>query len=138
MLLNVIDYSTSFFSQSAETEDQLTSPQVRRGKFVLLEQDDGEVCIFSPIQLSEFHANIVERYTSQKGVEGHYNSRQDKYYLDDESWTVVGGGHWEYDTLSSRVVLFGKSLAYGGLMLEPLVSELLDLNAFDGANILCA
>ncbi len=137
MLVNIIDYTDSFFKNSQITTG-FSVGVVRRGKFVLLSHNQDQMCIFSPIQQSEFHANIVERYVSQQGVEGHYNSKQDKYYLDDESWSVVGGGHWEYISSESRATLFGKSLAYGGLMLEPLVKDLMKFEAFNGANILCA
>jgi len=138
MLVSIVDYSDSFFEQDKDTASYHVGGAVHRGKFVLLTHEQEEVCVFSPIQLSEFHANIVERYVSQKGVEGHYNSRQDKYFLHDESWRVLGGGHWEYNTSESKVTLFGKSLAYGGLMLEPLVNDLMKFEAFDGANIFCA
>jgi len=136
MLVNIVDYTDSFFKGSQPSTSFVEV--VRRGKFVVLIHNQDEVCIFSPIQQSEFHADIVERYLSEKGVEGHYNRKQDIYYLDDESWSVVGGGHWEYISSESRVTLFGKSLAYGGLELEPLVKELMRLEAFNGATILCA
>ncbi|VAW74192.1 hypothetical protein MNBD_GAMMA12-2903 [hydrothermal vent metagenome] len=136
MLANIVDYTDSFLKTSKVT----TSPSldIRRGKFVVLEHNEEEVCIFSPIQQSEFHANIVERYITAKGVQGHYNNKQDKYYIEDDSWTILGGGYWEYIVPESRATLFGKSLAYGGLMLEPLIKELMEFEAFDGANIFCA
>ena len=136
MLANIVDYTDSFLKDSQVTTS--LGVDVRHGKFVVLAHNEEEVCIFSPIQQSEFHANIVERYVTPKGVQGHYNNKQDKYYLDDDTWTVLGGGHWEHIVPESRATIFGKSLAYGGLLLEPLVKELVKFEAFDGANIFCA
>ena len=58
-------------------------PQRHGGKFVQIsyETNDTEYLILSPKDLSIYHANIVERFCAQNGIEGSYNGRKDPLIL---------------------------------------------------------
>ncbi|MBI5847172.1 MAG: hypothetical protein HZB31_04360 [Nitrospirae bacterium] len=106
----LLDLSEVYFIRIQKTP----VPHKRGGKFVQLRNSDGEYLVFSPKELSSFHANIVERFCLMQKLKGRYTSkRMDSYEIDDPEWEVVGGGKWHIDTREKRLVLFDTSGTYG-------------------------
>ena len=70
MPLTVIDYSEVYFVDLMDEEEV---PPQRVGKFVVMWKGEEKFAIFSPTELSRFHANIVERFLLPRGIKGSYN-----------------------------------------------------------------
>lgn len=123
-----IDYSVEWFNQYEQG-----SPPVRRGgKFVVLSyQDQACYMIFSPIQQSGYHANIVEHFTQTQQLTGSYNHKRDSYSVDSNEWQILGGGHWKLDEEAGLLRLFGRSMAYGAVEnLKDLMPQLTESGLF--------
>ena len=129
-MVEIIDYSSVYY-----TAKEGPPPQ-RQGKFVVLDNSPQRFIVFSPIELSGFHANIAERFFRDQSVTGHYNSKNDHYYIDCEEWIIQGGGHWQLDEGEGTLEIFGVSMAYGGVDLEEVASQLERAQAFGGVSIL--
>ena len=126
MVLKIIDYSEVYFLDLCEEE----VPPLRKGKFVVLEKFQEKYLIFSPYSLSQYHANIVERFLNGLKVEGTYNLKGDHYFLDSSEWTILGGGHWKMDEEEGLLVLSGFSQSYGGVNLKALAEEIQETGTF--------
>jgi hypothetical protein len=74
MALSVVDYREVYYI--VLNDDQI--PRKCGGKFVLIENGDERFAVFSPKDLSRYHANIVERFLSLRGVPGYYNDKRDR------------------------------------------------------------
>lgn len=124
----VIDYSEVWFVRIRRGG----LPDTRRGKFVQLRHpEDGEFVVFSPLELSTYHANIVERFLTPRQVAGDYETAErDVWSVYDQAWDIVGGGHFVLDAGAPSLRLYGRSLAYGRFDAEGLVARLSP--AFDG------
>lgn len=105
----LIDYSEAC---RASHSSAVASPQ-RGGKFIQIRNFDSEYLLLSPVELSAYHANIAERFFSEKGVKGSYNKKRDNFQIDDSEWEIVGGGVWTVDDREKTLRLSGRSLAYG-------------------------
>jgi hypothetical protein len=123
MQLRFVDYCPLYFK---ELREQPVPPH-REGKFVVLRNRATRYTVFSPRQLSIYHANIVERFLWGQGIPGQYNAKRDVFTFDAPEWHVEGGAHWERDDDQGVLRLHGGSHAYGGLDLAPLAAELRDL-----------
>lgn len=129
-----IDYSSEWFIQ----HEQRTPPVRRGGKFVVLSYQD-QTCymIFSPIQQSGYHANIIERFSQVQQLSGCYNSKRDSYALNSSDWHIHGGGHWKVDEELGLLRLFGRSMAYGAVAeLPELILKLTDSGIFQVSEII--
>lgn len=132
MPLEVIDYSQVYY----EVLRQSSVPPQRGGKLIVVRHGKARYAAFSPAGLSEFHANILERFLSERGVGGHYNDQLDHFYADDPTWQIEGGAHWSLDESQRVLRLRGKSIAYGPINLPALAQELRELCAFGGAEVI--
>ena len=109
-MIQITDY-THFYYQTMEGQPP---PPFTDGKFVLILQAEGPIhAVFSPIELSKFHADIVCRFLKERGVRGHYDPGHEKYTIDDQGWKIAGGGAWILDTNEEVLQLGGHSKAYG-------------------------
>jgi hypothetical protein len=109
-MFTIIDLSEVYFMRIEKT----SMPDKRGGKFVQLRNSDGEYLVFSPKELSSFHANIVERFCMMQKIKGRYTSkRMDCFEIEDQEWEIVGGGKWHIDTKEKKLVLFDTSGMYG-------------------------
>ena len=120
MQLRFVDYCPLYYT---ELQEQLL-PSRRQGKFVVLRNTTVCYAVFSPRQLSAYHANIVERFLQGVGVGGRYNAKRDVFTFDSPDWHVEGGGHWRRDDVRGTLHLYGRSQAYGGLDLVTLAAAL--------------
>ncbi len=120
MEFRFVDYCPLYFTELREQP----VPSHREGKFVVLRNAVARYAVFSPRQLSTYHANIVERFLWGQGIPGRYNAKRDVFTFDAPDWQVEGGAHWERDDDKGVLRLHGGSHAYGGLDLAPLAAEL--------------
>ena len=126
MGLTVIDYSEVYFALLNDAP----VPTRRGGKFVVMTNGDRRYAVFSPRELSAYHANVVERFLWQQGIKGRYNEKGDLFRFVSGDWEVEGGGHWELDEAEGILQISGYSKSYGGVDLDGLASQLRQTDAF--------
>lgn len=114
MTIVFIDYTRLYYTEIAKTG----VPQVISGKFVQIRNESTEYLVFSPKEFTKFHANIVERFCLDKGIEGSYDHERKRYHIADGAWVVTGGGKYDFDGKRKSIKLYDESLAYGKF--EPL------------------
>jgi hypothetical protein len=109
--LNVIliDYSEIYYSSVAKT----AMPDKLTGKFVQIRNDNTEYLIFSPKEFTSYHANLVERFCLETGLNGYYNTEGKRFDIHDPAWVIVGGGKFEIDKMGKYIRLYDNSMAYG-------------------------
>ena len=104
-----IDYTPFCYTSLART----SVPPVTAGKFVQIRNGDTLYLVLSPKELTKYHANIIERFCMDKGIEGSYDARREKFTVHDTAWQIVGGGKFERDTNNKAIKLCDNSMAYG-------------------------
>lgn len=105
----LLDYSKHYYSAMGKT----SVPDKRLGKFVQIRNKGTEYLILSPKGLSAYHANIVERFFTQRKIVGKYNGKGDYYEIFEDGWEVLGGGIWAINEADGLLHLSGSSQAYG-------------------------
>jgi hypothetical protein len=124
------DYSRTYYREiGAALPDKIT------GKFVQIVNDSGEYLVFSPKEVSRYHADIVERFCAERGIPGVYNNTHKRFDVHDLEWTVVGGGKFAIDRRKKQIRLYDDSMAYGKFNGEGLKKKILSLSAFSGYNV---
>ena len=127
----LIDYTPFYYTSIAGT----AIPPVTVGKFVQIENSNIRYLVLSPKEFTKYHANIVERFCMDKGVEGNYDSRKEKFFIQDLSWKIIGGGKFEHDSNKKTIKLSDNSMAYGKYKREGLRETLSALPEFAGYTI---
>jgi hypothetical protein len=105
----IIDYS-GFLCTPAEGEK---APDRTAGKFVQIRNNDKEYLIFSPRELTPYHADLVKRFCEERNIPGQYVKERKRYDIHDPEWVVAGGGKFETDRGKKSIVLYDNSMAYG-------------------------
>ena len=126
MAIVFIDYTYLYYSAIAKTG----VPPARSGKFVQIRNGSTEYLVFSPKEFTKYHANIVERFCLDKGIEGGYDSGGKRYDISDSAWNITGGGKYEIDTHKKAINLFDDSMAYGKFEIQGLREKILSLPEF--------
>ncbi len=126
MAMIFIDYTRLYYTAIK----QAGSPPVTSGKFVQIRHEFTDYLIFSPTEFTKYHANIVERFCMDKGIEGGYVSRGKRYDIADRAWIVVGGGKYEIDETKKTIKLYDNSMAYGKFNIQGLRENLHSLPRF--------
>jgi len=126
MVTVFIDYSHLYYKAIAHTE----APPVISGKFVQIRNEATEYLVFSPKEFTKYHANIVERFCLDKGIEGDYDTESKRYVITDRAWTVAGGGKYEIDVKRKTIKLYDNSMAYGKFETQGLKKKILSLREF--------
>jgi len=88
MLMTLFDYTPVYFNSLAGT----SVPTVVAGKFVQIRSGNTLYLILSPREFTKYHANIVERFCMDKGIEGSYDAKREKYTIADQAWQVIVAG----------------------------------------------
>ncbi len=132
MPLVFIDYTNFFFTTIAKTD----VPPVVSGKFVQIRNETTEYLVFSPKEFTQYHANIVERFCLDKGIEGGYVSEGKRYDIYDRAWVVSGGGKYEIDKDRKTIKLYDDSMAYGKFNKNGLQEMLKTLPEFSGYTVM--
>ncbi len=109
MTMVFIDYSKLYYREVAGT----TVPLVIQGKFVQIRTESTLYIVFSPSEFTKYHANIVERFCHDNGIEGSYDPERKRYDIHDRFWRVLGGGKFELDFSRKAIKLYDNSMAYG-------------------------
>jgi hypothetical protein len=106
-------------------------PDTMAGKFVQIVNSSGdEYLVFSPKEVSRFHADIVARFCAEHGIPGVYDNTHKRFDIHAPAWTVIGGGKFETDKRKKQLRLYDDSLAYGKFDREGLKEKILSLAAF--------
>jgi hypothetical protein len=109
MAVIFIDYTRLYYTKIAKTG----VPPAISGKFVQIRNESTDYLVFSPKEFTKFHANIVERFCLDKGLEGSYDHEGKRYDISDGAWVVTGGGKYDLDGKRKSINLYDESLAYG-------------------------
>ncbi len=107
--MTLIDYTSFYYTSVAKTD----VPPVTSGKFVQVRNGGELYFILSPKEFTKYHANILERFCMDKGIEGSYDVKREKFFIADQAWTIVGGGKFERDDAKKAIKLYDDSMAYG-------------------------
>ncbi len=126
--MTLIDYTPFYYTSLAG----IPVPAVTTGKFVQLRNGNAFYVILSPKEFTKYHANIVERFCMDKGIEGSYDSKREKFTITDQSWQIVGGGKFERDANKKTIKLYDNSMAYGKFDATGLKEMLGALPEFSG------
>jgi hypothetical protein len=111
-------------------------PDKNEGKFVQLINDSAEeYFVFSPKEVSRYHADIVGRFCAERGIPGVYDNTHKRFDIHDPEWAVVGGGKFAIDRRKKQLRLYDDSMAYGKFSGEGLKEKILSLPAFSGYNV---
>jgi len=102
-------------------------PDKRAGKFVQLRNNKTEYLVFSPKELSPYHADIIERFCRQKGIAGVYNRAHKCFEIHEPEWIIIGGGKFDYDKKEKYLRLYDDSMAYGKFETEGLLKRILQV-----------
>jgi len=127
-----IDYTPFYYASIAGS----AVPPVTTGKFVQIRNVDTPYLVLSPKELTKYHANIVERFCMDKGIEGSYDAKREKFTILDIAWVIVGGGKFERDGNNKAIKLYDNSMAYGKFDATGLKEALAALPEFAGYSIL--
>lgn len=127
----LVDYIPFYFTSIAGT----AVPPVVYGKFVQIRNADVRFLVLSPKEFTKYHANIVERFCMDKGIEGSYDVKREKYFIRDRAWQVIGGGKFEFDAGKKAIKLYDDSMAYGKFDAAGLKETLAALPDFSGYTI---
>jgi hypothetical protein len=104
----VVDYSHINPSGATQT------PQAKRsGKFVQMRHGETEYLVFSPREVSPYHADILERFCRERFIDGAYEDGRKRFSIHDAEWVVLGGGKFEIDEAEGYIRLYDNSMAYG-------------------------
>lgn len=107
--MTFIDYTPVFYASVAGAP----VPSLVTGKFVQIRQGSTLYLVLSPREFTKYHANIVERFCMDKGIEGRYDAKREKFIILDQAWVIVGGGKFERDENKKAIKLYDNSMAYG-------------------------
>ena len=130
--MTIIDYTPFYYTSLAGT----AVPPVTSGKFVQLRNGDTLYVVLSPREFTKYHANIVERFCMDKGIEGSYDAKREKFTILDRAWVIIGGGKFERDANKKAVKLYDNSMAYGKFDMTGLKEALADLLDLAGYSII--
>ncbi len=104
-----IDYSEKYYSGIAKAP----VPDKRTGKFVQIRNSNTEYLVFSPKEFTRYHADLVEQFCLEKGIDGFHNVERKRFDIHDPEWIIVGGGKFEIDETQKYIYLYDNSMAYG-------------------------
>jgi hypothetical protein len=127
-----IDYTGLYYTAVAK----IAEPAVTNGKFVRIRNGAVNNLVFSPGEFTKYHANIVERFCLDKGIEGSYDPAGKRYDIIDRSWVILGGGKFEKDTDRKVLRLYDDSMAYGKFEKQGLREAISGLPEYSGFTVL--
>jgi hypothetical protein len=129
--MTFIDYTSLYYTSIA----QRAVPPVVSGKFVQIRNGNTLYLVFSPREFTKYHANIIERFCMDKGIEGSYDAKREKFFIQDQAWVIVGGGKFERDANKKAIKFYDNSMAYGKFKAEGLKEAIAALPEFSGFTI---
>jgi len=130
--MTFIDYTPFYFTSIAGS----AVPSVTVGKFVQIRNGSTLYLVLSPKELTKYHANIIERFCMDKGIEGSYDAKREKFFISDQAWQVIGGGKFERDGSKKAIKLYDNSMAYGKFDATGLKEMLMTLPEYSSYNVI--
>jgi hypothetical protein len=127
----LIDYTPFYFTSVLHAP---LAPVVT-GKFVQIRNGNRLYLVLSPRDFTKYHASIVERFCMDKGIEGSYDAKREKFTIIDHEWVIVGGGKFERDANKKAITLYDNSMAYGKFDANGLEETIRSLPEFSGYTI---
>ena len=127
----LIDYTPFYFTSVLHAP---LSPVVA-GKFVQIRNGNTLYLVLSPGDFTKYHANIVDRFCMDNGIEGSYDAKREKFTITDHEWQIVGGGKFERDANKKAIKLYDNSMAYGKFDANGLEETIRSLPEFSGYTI---
>ncbi len=127
-----IDYSKLYYSSVAK----IAAPAVTKGKFVQVGNESTCYLVFSPSDFTRYHANIVERFCLDEGIEGSYDPGKKRYAIQDQAWQIMGGGKFDRNTDKKAIKFYDNSMAYGRFNENVLKEMVTALPEFSGFTVL--
>jgi hypothetical protein len=124
------DYSRIYYEKIG-----LTLPGKTAGKFIQLQHNSAEYLVFSPKEVSLYHADIVGRFCAERGIPGVYNNTHKRFDIHDPEWAVIGGGKFAIDRLKKQLRLYDDSMAYGKFNRKGMKEKILSVSTFSGYNV---
>ena|SRR5208337_2533034 len=131
MTVTFIDYIHVYYTTVSSTPE----PPVVTGKFVQIRNKGRLFLVFSPKDFMKYHANIVERFCLDSGMEGSYDPERKRFDILDEAWIIQGGGKFEISRNEKTIRLFDDSMAYGKFDPTDLVKIFKTIPAFFGYRV---
>jgi len=122
----LVDYSKQRHSASAKRD----LPEKSNGKFVQIRNQRQEYLVISPGEVAVYHANIVERFCKERGLDGSYDNARRRFTIHDPAWLITGGGRCDIDTTKKRIRFYGESMAYGRFDSRGFKEKVLSLAEF--------
>ncbi len=109
MEIVLVDYIEAYYSGAAKTvvTDKIS------GKFIQIRNKQTEYLVFSPKELTPYHANLVEKFCRDRGLKGAYRGEGKRFDIREPEWKIVGGGKIDIDKSRKQIRLYDNSLAYG-------------------------
>ncbi len=129
--MTFLDYTIFYYTSVART----TVPPATTGKFVQLRNGNEFYVVLSPKELTKYHANIVERFCMDRGIEGNYDGRKEKFFIQDQAWQILGGGKFERNAHQKTIKFSDNSMAYGKFETDGFREALAALPEFAGYSI---
>lgn len=109
MKIRFVSYIDQYYREIQKTK----TPQRQSGKFVQIRHHDTEYLVFSPKELTSYHADIVERFCRENRLPGSYAGGEKRFEIAEPGWVVVGGGKFDLDREAKTIRLYDNSMAYG-------------------------
>ena len=131
MKIIFVDYSKKYYLNVAKT----AVPDKRFGKFIQIRHDTTEYLIFSPKELTLYHADIVRLFCTEREIGGNYNNSSKCFDIYEPAWIVVGGGKFEIDSTKKYVRLYDDSLAYGRFNTKGLREKIHSIDGFSNFEV---
>jgi hypothetical protein len=126
-----IDFSETYYSTVAK----VAVPDILNGKFVQIRNSTTEYLVFAPKDYASYHADIVERFCSERGLTGSYDSDRKRFEIYDPGWVVAGGGKFETDRDEKRLRLYDNSMAYGRFDSKGLLEKIRSIKELAGYTV---
>ena len=120
-----IDYAPVYFK-----EHKKRFPNHYSGKFVQLRNNSREYLVFSPKELTRYHADIIERFCADREVPGVYDNTNKRFDIIDIAWKVIGGGKFVVNKKKKHLRLYDNSMAYGRYDRRGMKEKILSIDEF--------
>jgi len=99
--------------QSEESDSGVDRGSTARCKFVLVSVGQEHCFVFGPVQEFAYHANLINRFCSDRGIPTAWVRRPDRVQVYDKQVRLHGGGWMEINPQESTIRIWGHSSVYG-------------------------
>jgi hypothetical protein len=82
-------------------------------KFLIVDNSDILFFLVGPVAEYPYHANLLDAFCADRSIPAHWEHKPDLLRLDTGDYTVCGGGWVQYDANEKRLIISGRSTAYG-------------------------